>query len=469
MKEQRGNDCQSTGDADLQTRGSSTTRTYPPVLRYRYSPISLTCNPLCASISRDEGGLDEADDGLDGLQARGAGVRQDKKGYTTPVQRVRPTLTSFLSSVTTPDFTNALSATLLHLSSAGPERAQAESQLSTLLSSSPSSVLSSLIQIAEHHPDHIQRVLAFVLLRRFAFRPLPLSDASRDVWDLVDEGTRESVREGLISCLMKGAARKEKERGVICDVIAEVENAGLKRGGAKWPGLIAALTQLYTSEDIVLREAVFRIYSECVVSLLESEPVPSVIAGLTSGLKDPSIGVRIAALKATANLIKNAEPASIDDWAPLVVPMLDILPPLATDRAENRLTDALLTMIDLASTPKVPSRIFRSHLSSILSFSLSILTPSPYKTSPTYDANALDETVRQPALELLLSIAETAPSMTKSFVEFSRKLVPVLLNLMGEQSEDSDWLKSEQFNDDDEETMSVMYVPSSTPFLIHPH
>ncbi|KAL8277567.1 hypothetical protein RQP46_009999 [Phenoliferia psychrophenolica] len=361
--------------------------------------------------------------------------------------------------VASPDFVSSLASTLAALGAPGQERIEAEAFLDTLLHEHTSATLQGLAQLGLSHPDHVQRALAFILLRRLAFRPLSTADpktAPREVWDLVDDATRTAVQDNLIQSLMQGAARKEKERGVICDVIAEVENAGVKRGGAKWPGLIAALTQLYGSPDLVLREALYRIYSECVVSLLESEPVADVITGLSTGLRDSSTGVRIAALKACVNLIKNADVNHIADWSPLVTPMLEVLPPLATERAEARLTEALLALIDLASTPKVPSRIFKPHLSAILSFSLSILAPSPFKTSPAYSPTALDETVRHPALEFLISIAETAPSMTKNFVEFSRKLVPTLLNLMSEQEEDPDWLFSEHFNDDDDESMSVI-------------
>ena len=48
--------------------------------------------------------------------------------------------------------------------------------------------------------------------------------------------------------------------------------------------------------------------------------------------------------------------------------------------------------------------------------------------------------------------------MTKNFVDFPRKLVPVLLNLMSEVEEDPEWLFSEAFNDDDDDSMSVMCV-----------
>lgn len=67
--------------------------------------------------------------------------------------------------------------------------------------------------------------------------------------------------------------------------------------------------------------------------------------------------------------------------------------------AEARLTTALLALIDLASTPKIPSRVFKPHLPAILSFTLSILTPSPVRGSVTFSETAMDETVRTPAIE----------------------------------------------------------------------
>lgn len=151
-----------------------------------------------------------------------------------PTSSTKPVADSGNPKVATPDFVSSLASTLVALSSAGPERASAEAYLDTLLHEHTGSVLSGLAQLGLSHPDHVQRVLAFVLLRRFAFRPLSSADpksAPREVWDLVDDKTRTEVQDALIQSLMQGAARKEKERGVICDVIAEVENAGVKRGG----------------------------------------------------------------------------------------------------------------------------------------------------------------------------------------------------------------------------------------------
>jgi hypothetical protein len=181
---------------------------------------------------------------------------------------------------------------------------------------------------------------------------------------------------------------------------------------------------MFASPSLALREACFRLYTEC-ISLLEAEPVPSAIQGLSAGLRDESPGVRLAALAAACALLKNAEPASLDQYAALVVPMLDVrpcpsyaarcgpltnswslspqvLPPLVASKSEARLSTALLALIDLASTPKIPSRIFKPHLSSILALSIAIISPSPFRGSPNYDVNAMDETVRTPALESVL-------------------------------------------------------------------
>lgn len=138
------------------------------------------------------------------------------------------------------EFVASLVHTLEQLASAGDERKAAEDYLSsTLLSQSPSHVLLGLVTIGVTNADEALRTLAFVLLRRLAFRPIagqdPSNPLTRDVWDLVEESTRTSVQNALLQCLSQSAQRRERERGVICDVIAEVERAGLARASASSP------------------------------------------------------------------------------------------------------------------------------------------------------------------------------------------------------------------------------------------
>ncbi|ORY82352.1 armadillo-type protein [Leucosporidium creatinivorum] len=355
------------------------------------------------------------------------------------------------------DFLTQLSSTLSSLASAGPERPAAEAHLNELIATQPGLTLLSLIQLGSSSSDEAQRVFSFVLFRRMAFRPLEQDVTElykKEVWDVLAETERGAVQQALLTCLEGAERRKEHERGVICDAVAEVERAGVSRQ-TRWPALATTLSSLFSSPSLALREACFRIYTEC-ISLLEAEPAASAVEGLSAGLRDESPGVRLAALAAAAALLKNAEPKELDQYAGLVAPMLNILPPLVEQHAESRLTTALLALIDLASTPKIPSRVFKPHLPAILSFTLSILTPSPVRGSTTFSETAMDETVRTPAIEFLLSIAETAPAMTKSYPEFVQKFVPALMQVMVEVEEDSDWLSAEVIQDDEDEGMAVV-------------
>ena len=46
--------------------------------------------------------------------------------------------------------------------------------------------------------------------------------------------------------------------------------------------------------------------------------------------------------------------------------------------------------------------------------------------------------------------------MTKLFPEFPAKLVPALLDIIGERDDDAYWLEAEDFNDDDDDSMAVV-------------
>jgi hypothetical protein len=131
---------------------------------------------------------------------------------------------------------------------------------------------------------------------------------------------------------------------------------------------------------------------------------------------------------------------------------------LATARLESDLTRALLSLIEIASTPKLPSRILRPHLTTLLAFCLSLLNPSPNPTSPHYSSQSFDETVRAPAVELLISISEYAPTMVKSHPTFINDIVPALLNIMCEREENETWLQGEAFDDDDNEDDSLAVI-----------
>ena len=125
-----------------------------------------------------------------------------------------------------------LDATLTALASAGPERAAAEEHLDTLLASHPAQTVLGLIQLGSQAQEEAKRAFAFVLFRRLCFRQLQQDVTelyAKQAWDLLSEVERSQVQAGLLQCLQGADRRREHERGVICDAVAEVEKAGIAR------------------------------------------------------------------------------------------------------------------------------------------------------------------------------------------------------------------------------------------------
>lgn len=223
-------------------------------------------------------------------------------------------------------FVSELSSTLSSLSSPGSDRVTAEERLNSLLTKSPSNTLLGLIQLAATGTTEANRILAYVLIRRLTFKPVATVDQNnplaKEVWDLLKLTEQTQIQSQLLECLCRADKLKENERRAICDLISEVEKAVSSRA-TLWPQLSQLLSQLFSSPSLALREAVFRIYSES-LSLLEAEPIPVVIIGLSSGLKDSSTGVRLSALTAAVALISKAETSKIEQYASLIPIMLEV-------------------------------------------------------------------------------------------------------------------------------------------------
>lgn len=125
-----------------------------------------------------------------------------------------------------------LEATLTALASSGPDRAAAEEHLDLLLASKPGQTILGLVQIGAQGQDEAKRAFAFVLFRRLCFRQLHQDVTelyNKQAWDQLSQVERSQVQAGLLQCLQGADKRREHERGVICDAVAEVEKAGIAR------------------------------------------------------------------------------------------------------------------------------------------------------------------------------------------------------------------------------------------------
>jgi hypothetical protein len=169
-------------------------------------------------------------------------------------------------------------------------------------------------------------VHAFTLLRRLVFRSVPsggiVPDPTRQIWDVLSRSAQDAIQETLLEALqnLPTSGRGEDERNMLCLTVAQVETACERRGrefkfviylenfnhvlnssnclvgsisSDSWSALVNFLSSAATTESpFALRDAAFRIHSECPTILQDLEPSVAVSV-LIKGLQDEeSPGVR---------------------------------------------------------------------------------------------------------------------------------------------------------------------------------
>ncbi|SGY47995.1 BQ5605_C001g00599 [Microbotryum silenes-dioicae] len=286
-------------------------------------------------------------------------------------------------------------------------------------------------------------------------------------WSTLPLHTKDLIENRLLGVLGESDMRPGAERKALCDTIAEVYKLNQPGRSASseisdthhhsrinfiafshllsgpWPQFASVLSQLFSSPSPSLRESCFRLYAEC-IDLLEQEPPTTASQGLLRGLQDPAIHTRLAALQAASKLLQVLEPPSkLQSYTELITGMLEILPALTVSAAsdDRPLTTALLEMIELASIPRLASRVFKPHVTALTHFCTSII-----QSPETYDEN-----IRASALELLVSLAETAPTLIRTAGNFTPMIVEICLDLMKEREDDPEWLGKEVIKDIEED------------------
>lgn len=146
-----------------------------------------------------------------------------------------PTRTTSPSAHTpsmTTEYITDLSNTLIKLGDVNA-RLESELYLNLLIINSPESVLISLATIGRSSTDPLIRFTAFTLLRTLPFKPLPGAaedPLSRQVYELINDVSKEMVQEKLLDCLINCADKKPAERSAIADCIAAFAAAGMDKG-----------------------------------------------------------------------------------------------------------------------------------------------------------------------------------------------------------------------------------------------
>ncbi|TIB80440.1 ARM repeat-containing protein [Wallemia mellicola] len=311
-----------------------------------------------------------------------------------PARRTPSTL-SKLSTSSIPNTMSNLFSLIDELQSPANEiRSRAEKLLQdTLITGHPDDTLSGIVEVAATHQVEHVRSFALVLIRRLAFQRPDQSNPTQELWaDILRHDTRQKISSVLINQL--GTEQAQTVRNKLADTLAELARDSLSRGQS-WNELASALFQCVANDQPFIRESAWRVWSGVPVMLMDM-PIDQLKQLFTQGLQDADINVRLTALKAFSSTLIDSDRSTRIQLSPILVIAFELLPPLATAGDFDSLRPALLTFTSLASSHPV---LFEAHVNSILNFAGEIAQTDncPFE-------------VRQPALELLLSLAEVRSS-----------------------------------------------------------
>lgn len=99
--------------------------------------------------------------------------------------------------------------------------------------------------------------------------------------------------------------------------------------------------------------------------------------------------------------------------------------PLIAAHEDQDLVDCLVVLIELADTAP---KLFRNVLPNVLTGMVSIAKDKSF-----------EDRTRQTVLELLLSLAEAAPSMIRKLPNFAQEVIPVAMEMVTDIDDDEEW------------------------------
>ncbi|KAI5290828.1 hypothetical protein KEM52_000334 [Ascosphaera acerosa] len=244
---------------------------------------------------------------------------------------------------------------------------------------------------------------------------------------------RVVIRQKLLEALTKETVAPVRNK--VGDAVAEVATQYTDHG-EPWPELLGILFQLSQTPDEYVRESAFRIFSTT-PDIIERQHEDMATGVFRKGFQDESVQVRIAAMKAFASFFRSLTRKHQTKFYGLVPDLLNILPPLKSVEQEDHLSDAFLSLIELA---ELNQKMFRPLFSNLVKFSISVVADKE-----------LGDQVRQNALELMATFCDYAPSMCRKDPVYVQEMVTQCLSLMTDVGMDDDddaaeWAASEDLD-----------------------
>jgi len=309
-------------------------------------------------------------------------------------------------------------------------RQQGEATFDVMKQQQPSQVVQALLQVGRTSANHNLRSFSLILLRR-ALVTLP----EKSLWNTIDPQTKELVKRELLNGLE--TEENSSVRSGLCDASTELASEIFDAKG-EWVELLEWLLRMANSTAHTHRESALTIFSQLAPYLAKPflDKFQVLKNVLVSGLQDrESQKVRLAALEAMSNFIQvfsdSKHRKELQQLTPL---MLDILASTLNQQDEEAAQNVLKVFIDIA---ELDSGFFKP--------SLNVVFDAMVKIVQVAD---LDESIRQLAMEFLVTYAENKPNLCRQAPGLVQNLIGLTLQMMLEiEEEEDEWTKTEDADD----------------------
>ncbi|XP_053986559.1 importin-5 [Hylaeus anthracinus] len=281
------------------------------------------------------------------------------------------------------------------------------------------------------------RAMAAVLLRRL------FSSEFMDFYPKIPPEAQTQLKEQILLSVQN--EQTDTIRRKVCEVTAEVaRNLIDEDGNSQWPEFLQFLFQCANSPLPTLKESALRMFTSVpgVFGNQQANYLDLIKQMLQQSIMDSeNYEVRFQAVRAIgAFIILHDKEENIQKHFSELLPAVI---QVTAQSVEKQADDALLkVLIDLAgSTPK----FLRLHLETIMEMCMKI-----------FSNEEMSDSWRQLALEVLITLAETAPAMVRKVGgKYIASLVPLILKMMTDIEEDEKWSFSDEIVDDDNDSNNV--------------
>uniref|UniRef100_A0A3Q1LV36 Importin 5 n=2 Tax=Bos TaxID=9903 RepID=A0A3Q1LV36_BOVIN len=279
------------------------------------------------------------------------------------------------------------------------------------------------------------RQMAAVLLRRL------LSSAFDEVYPTLPTDVQTAIKSELLMIIQMETQSSMRKK--ICDIAAELaRNLIDEDGNNQWPEGLKFLFDSVSSQNMGLREAALHIFWNFpgIFGNQQQHYLDVIKRMLVQCMQDqehPSIRTLSARATAAFILANEHNVALFKHFADLLPGFLQAV----NDSCYQNDDSVLKSLVEIADT--VP-KYLRPHLEATLQLSLKLCGDT-----------GLNNMQRQLALEVIVTLSETAAAMLRKHTNIVAQTIPQMLAMMVDLEEDEDWANADELEDDDFDSNAV--------------